>query len=78
MQEDQKYPSTTGSIFQGLRADLEGVGATRVFIVRRLLMSSSRLLIPYQGHSTAQTTGIGGHMASRFIPTVERESIDFM
>ncbi|KAJ8522756.1 hypothetical protein ONZ45_g741 [Pleurotus djamor] len=30
------------------------------------------------GHSTAQTTGIGGHMASRFIPTVERESLDFM
>ncbi|KAF5326190.1 hypothetical protein D9611_000170 [Ephemerocybe angulata] len=60
--EDSKYPSSTGSIFQGLRSDLEGLGTTRVFI----------------GHSTAQTTGIGGHMASRFIPTVERESIDFM
>ncbi|KAJ3533672.1 hypothetical protein NMY22_g7241 [Coprinellus aureogranulatus] len=62
VQEDAKFPSSTGSIFQGLRADLEGMGATRIFI----------------GHSTAQTTGIGGHMASRFIPTVERESIDFM
>ncbi|RXW23364.1 hypothetical protein EST38_g2483 [Candolleomyces aberdarensis] len=62
IQEDSKYPSSTGSVFQGLRADLEGMGATRVFI----------------GHSTAQTTGIGGHMASRFIPTVEREAIDFM
>ncbi|KAJ2913257.1 hypothetical protein MD484_g7175, partial [Candolleomyces efflorescens] len=62
IQEDSIYPSSTGSIFQGLRADLEGMGSTRVFI----------------GHSTAQTTGIGGHMASRFIPTVEREAIDFM
>ncbi|KAI6152579.1 hypothetical protein BKA82DRAFT_4013016 [Pisolithus tinctorius] len=30
------------------------------------------------GHATAQTTGIGGHMASHFIPTVERESIDLV
>ncbi|KAH6901437.1 hypothetical protein BKA70DRAFT_1309603 [Coprinopsis sp. MPI-PUGE-AT-0042] len=29
------------------------------------------------GHATSQTTGIGGHMAARFIPTVEREAIDF-
>ncbi|KAG6369865.1 hypothetical protein JVT61DRAFT_13426 [Boletus reticuloceps] len=29
-----------------------------------------------RGHATAQTTGIGGHMASHLIPTVERESID--
>ncbi|KAH7911608.1 hypothetical protein BJ138DRAFT_1150150 [Hygrophoropsis aurantiaca] len=28
------------------------------------------------GQSTLQTTGIGGHMASRFIPTVERGAID--
>lgn len=62
VQDDSKYPSSTGSVFQGLRADLGGDGTTRIFI----------------GHSTAQTTGIGGHMASRFIPTVERESIDFM
>lgn len=37
-------------------------GAARVFI----------------GHATGQTTGLGGHMAARFIPTVERESIDLM
>ncbi|KIY52910.1 hypothetical protein FISHEDRAFT_63575 [Fistulina hepatica ATCC 64428] len=60
--EDEKLPFATGSIFQGLRADIEGLGSARVFI----------------GHATAQTTGLGGHMASRFIPTVERESIDLM
>ncbi|PPQ99714.1 hypothetical protein CVT24_009697 [Panaeolus cyanescens] len=62
VQEDAKQPEATGSIFQGLRADLDGAGLARIFI----------------GHSTAQTTGLGGHMAGRFIPTVERESIDFM
>ncbi|KAG6857275.1 hypothetical protein H0H87_007108 [Tephrocybe sp. NHM501043] len=60
--EEEQQPATIGSIFQGLRADLEGSGATRIFI----------------GHATGQTTGIGGHMAARFIPTVERESIDLM
>ncbi|KAF8513724.1 hypothetical protein BU17DRAFT_95084 [Hysterangium stoloniferum] len=49
----------TGSLFQGLRADLDGTGSAR-------------------GHATAQTTGIGGHMSARFIPTVERESIDLV
>ncbi|KAF9484470.1 hypothetical protein BDN70DRAFT_910674 [Pholiota conissans] len=62
LEEDAKQPEVTGSIFQGLRADVDGTGAARVFI----------------GHSTAQSTGIGGHIAARFIPTVERESIDFM
>ncbi|KAF9264248.1 hypothetical protein L218DRAFT_958669 [Marasmius fiardii PR-910] len=60
--EDEAIPYATGSVFQGLRADLEGTGAARIFI----------------GHATAQTTGVGGHMSSRFIPTVERESIDLM
>ncbi|KAJ3549086.1 hypothetical protein NM688_g5219 [Phlebia brevispora] len=60
--EDEQYPHATGSVFQGLRADIEGHGTGRVFI----------------GHSTGQTTGIGGHMAARFIPTVERESIDLV
>ncbi|KAJ7209538.1 hypothetical protein GGX14DRAFT_451864 [Mycena pura] len=60
--EDDQLPFATGSIFQGLRADIEGAGSTRIFI----------------GHATGQTTGLGGHMASRFIPTVERESIDLM
>ncbi|KAH9014859.1 hypothetical protein EDB84DRAFT_1590279 [Lactarius hengduanensis] len=57
---EERAACPAGSVFQGLRADLEGTGSTRVFI----------------GHSTGQTTGIGGHMATRFIPTVERESID--
>ncbi|KAL4076679.1 hypothetical protein V8B97DRAFT_2021990 [Scleroderma yunnanense] len=55
----EKKEGTGCSIFQGLRADLNGF----------------RLA---QGHATGQTTGIGGHMASRFIPTVERESIDLV
>ncbi|KAH6911937.1 hypothetical protein BKA70DRAFT_820711 [Coprinopsis sp. MPI-PUGE-AT-0042] len=59
--EDEKGWSSAGGIFQGLRADMEGHGASRVYI----------------GHSTSQTTGIAGHMAARFIPTVEREAIDF-
>ncbi|TFK17002.1 hypothetical protein FA15DRAFT_761246 [Coprinopsis marcescibilis] len=58
--DDLNYPECTGSIFQGLRADLDGKGLARVFI----------------GHSTGQTTGMGGHMSARFIPTVERELID--
>ncbi|KAH6912025.1 hypothetical protein BKA70DRAFT_1266286 [Coprinopsis sp. MPI-PUGE-AT-0042] len=48
-------------LFQDLRADLKGQGTARVII----------------GHATSQTTGIGGHMAARFIPTAEREAIDF-
>lgn len=59
---EERAAYATGSVFQGLRADLEGTGSARVFI----------------GHSTGQTTGIGGHMATRFIPTVERESIDLV
>ncbi|KAH9039973.1 hypothetical protein EDB84DRAFT_1476646 [Lactarius hengduanensis] len=59
---EERTTYATGSVFQGLRADLEGTGSARVFI----------------GHSTGQTTGIGGHMATRFIPTVERESIDLV
>ncbi|KAG8689809.1 hypothetical protein FRC09_012247, partial [Ceratobasidium sp. 395] len=61
-QEDEKEFQSTGSVFQGLRADLDGTGHAHVFI----------------GHATAQTTGIGGHVAARFIPTVERESIDLV
>ncbi|KAG8743102.1 hypothetical protein FRC10_000402 [Ceratobasidium sp. 414] len=61
-QEDEKEFRSTGSVFQGLRADLDGTGHAHVFI----------------GHATAQTTGIGGHVAARFIPTVERESIDLV
>ncbi|QRW13174.1 hypothetical protein RhiLY_12173 [Ceratobasidium sp. AG-Ba] len=57
--EDEKEFQSTGSVFQGLRADLDGTGHAH-------------------GHATAQTTGIGGHVAARFIPTVERESIDLV
>ena len=34
MKEDEKIKGS-GSVFQGLRADLEGTGAARVYIVRR-------------------------------------------
>ncbi|CDO69004.1 hypothetical protein BN946_scf184834.g11 [Trametes cinnabarina] len=60
--EDEKQGRTSGSVFQGLRADIEGLGQAKIFI----------------GHATGQTTGIGGHMSARFIPTVERESIDLV
>ncbi|KAG8814868.1 hypothetical protein FRC17_000941 [Serendipita sp. 399] len=49
-----------GSVFLGLRADIEGNNTSKIYI----------------GHATAQTTGISGHISARFIPTVERESID--
>ncbi|KAG1726435.1 uncharacterized protein EDB91DRAFT_1263755 [Suillus paluster] len=62
IEEEKSQLVSCGSVFQGLRADLNGTGQARVFI----------------GHATGQTTGIGGHMASRFIPTVERESIDLV
>ncbi|KAI5994116.1 hypothetical protein F5J12DRAFT_962838, partial [Pisolithus orientalis] len=59
---EQKHLCEFPSVFRGLRADLDGATHTRIFI----------------GNATAQTTGIGGHMASHFIPTVERESIDLV
>ena len=34
MKEDEKQPFATGSVFQGLRADLDGSGSARIFIVR--------------------------------------------
>ncbi|KAG8924329.1 hypothetical protein FRC02_010499 [Tulasnella sp. 418] len=49
-------------VFEGLRTDVNGSGSARVFI----------------GHATSQSTGIGGHVSARFIPTVERESIDLV
>lgn len=57
---EQQHSSKFPFVFRGLTADLDGATHTRVFI----------------GHATAQTTGVGGHMASHFIPTVERESLD--
>ncbi|KAI9569179.1 hypothetical protein HD554DRAFT_2093722, partial [Boletus coccyginus] len=55
LSDDKDQPVACGSIFQGLRADLNEVGHSRIFI----------------GHAPGQTTGIAGYMASRFIPTVE-------
>ncbi|CAG7850452.1 SubName: Full=Uncharacterized protein {ECO:0000313/EMBL:CCA72144.1} [Serendipita indica DSM 11827] len=60
--EDANGSKDVGSVFLGLRADLEGNNSSRVYI----------------GHATGQTTGISGHMSARFIPTVERESIDLV
>ncbi|KDQ10617.1 hypothetical protein BOTBODRAFT_68536 [Botryobasidium botryosum FD-172 SS1] len=50
----------TSSIFQDLRTGVNSTGAARIFI----------------GHATAQTTGMGGHVSARFIPTVERALIE--
>lgn len=51
-----------GAVFSGLCPSLDGEQSAKVFI----------------GQATSQTTGIGGHLAARFIPTVERESIDLV
>lgn len=50
------------AVFAGLCPPLDGEKSAKVFI----------------GQPTGQTTGIGGHLAARFIPTVERESIDLV
>ncbi|KAG8915696.1 hypothetical protein FRC02_004386, partial [Tulasnella sp. 418] len=50
------------SVFRGLRADLRAQGTARIFI----------------GHATSQSTGMGGHVSARFLPTVERESVDLV
>ncbi|KAG8964408.1 hypothetical protein FRC03_001809 [Tulasnella sp. 419] len=60
--EDEWQFKNSEGVFQGLRADLDGKGTAKVFI----------------GHATSQSTGIGGHISTRFIPTVERESIDLV
>ncbi|KAG2140195.1 hypothetical protein DEU56DRAFT_900984 [Suillus clintonianus] len=60
---EEKSDPDMGSVFrgpQGLFPQLDGEYMSRIFI----------------GQSTAQTTGIGGHMSGLFIPTVERGSID--
>lgn len=51
-----------GDVFGGLCPPLDGEKSAKIFI----------------GQATSQTTGIGGHFAARFIPTVERESIDLV
>ncbi|KAH7102671.1 hypothetical protein BKA62DRAFT_699407, partial [Auriculariales sp. MPI-PUGE-AT-0066] len=52
---------SSNSVFRDLQADLHGSGTTKIFI----------------GHITGQTTGFGSHLSAMFIPTVERESLDF-
>ncbi|KAG8950382.1 hypothetical protein FRC03_012900, partial [Tulasnella sp. 419] len=49
-------------VFRNLRGEADSSNSARVFI----------------GHTTSQSTGIGAHVSARFIPTVDRESIDFM
>ena len=97
--EDETQHKATGTVFQGLRADIDGyvwtyynvlrpkltcysMGSAHIFIVggQQTLVDalSDLVLLSVQGHATAQTTGLGGHMSTRFIPTVERESIDLV
>lgn len=65
-QDDGNEGSTkkrdAAGVFSGLCPSLDGDQSAKVFI----------------GQATGQTTGIGGHLAARFIPTVERESIDLV
>jgi hypothetical protein len=52
IKEDEKHPFATGSVFQGLRADLDGSGSARIFIVRgcskggELKLISLRVMLP--------------------------------
>jgi hypothetical protein len=57
-----KAAKDVGGVFSGLSPPLDGEKSAKVFI----------------GQATGQTTGMGGHLAARFIPTVERESIDLV
>ncbi|OWT41907.1 hypothetical protein C362_00273 [Cryptococcus neoformans Bt1] len=56
------FKKDVAGVFDGLCPKLDADMSAKVFI----------------GQPTGQTTGIGGHVASRFIPTVERESIDLV
>jgi len=60
--EEEEGEEDVGSIFGGLCPALDSDKSAKIFI----------------GQATGQTTGIGGHLAARFIPTVERESIDLV
>lgn len=79
-EDDEREFKATGSVFRGLRADLDGAGTAKVFIVSSPAPSTQDncLIWSFKGHATAQSTGIGGHISARFIPTVERESIDLV
>ncbi|KAG2052673.1 hypothetical protein BDR06DRAFT_1009302 [Suillus hirtellus] len=76
MAEEKRNPDM-GSIFRGPQGLFPHCF---LFVSVHIVMLSScfreytsRIFI---GQSAAQTTGIGGHMYGRFIPTVERGSID--
>ena len=60
--ESKTEKGDTGGIFSGLCPPLNDERSAKIFI----------------GQATSQTTGIGGHLAARFIPTVERESMDLV
>jgi hypothetical protein len=60
--DDTTEGDSLGDVFGGLCPPLDGEKSAKIFI----------------GQATSQTTGIGGHFAARFIPTVERESIDLV
>ncbi|TFK33184.1 hypothetical protein BDQ12DRAFT_738942, partial [Crucibulum laeve] len=61
LNKSETHPFPCGSVFRELLTNLYEENTARIYI----------------GHSTSQTTGIGGHMHStRFISTVDRESID--
>jgi hypothetical protein len=52
IKEDEKHPFATGSVFQGLLADLDGSGSARIFIVRgcskggELKLITLRVMLP--------------------------------
>jgi len=61
-EDEVRAEGSAGGVFSGLCPPLDGEKSAKIFI----------------GQATSQTTGIGGHLAARFIPTVERESIDLV
>lgn len=65
---NSKIP-TAGSIFSGIQPPLHESSSGNT-------VSSSTAGRIFIGQPTAQTTGLGGHVSARFIPTVERESVD--
>lgn len=73
----KKPPKTTTYqlVYTG-REELDASGKSTSSVFERLLPfpHQGRIFI---GFATHQTTGCCSHMAARFIPTVERESIDF-
>ncbi|KAJ9116283.1 hypothetical protein QFC22_004723 [Naganishia vaughanmartiniae] len=67
-EKDSQGGPTAGSIFSGIQPPLHSPGNSA-----GATSTSGRIFI---GQPTAQTTGLGGHISARFIPTVERESVD--